>query len=70
MKQDNTTVKKIFHEDRTLGPHRNKTLSFCHVSKLRNFELPGGRYHFNCCRLRWFHTPGTIVDVTIEIAQP
>ena len=40
----------------TLHPPPNKTLLLCHVSKLRNFELPGGWIHFNCSCLRRFHT--------------
>ena len=51
--------QKKFHRGRTdltLHPYRNKTLLPCHVSKLRNFELPGGWIHFNCSRLRRSHT--------------
>ena len=70
----NTTQKKEFSHgnrtDLTLHPPRNKTLGHCHVSKLRNFELPGGWIDFNCSRLRRFRTRGTSVDVTIEIDQP
>ena len=68
--QDNLTQKIKTITTGPVHPPRKKTLSSCHISKLRNFELPGGRNHFNCSRLCWFHTPGTIVDVTIEMPQP